>query len=402
MRDADHIASTSNRWAFLFLCAAACCAMFSLPLSRAMLVLSLVALIVDCVRYRRSVRFPLVAWAWLAFVAVAVLASAVGLNPSRSFQKLDKLVWYVGIPLAATLVRDDARVRAVFSALCIGAGVLAAEILVWRPFAAWRAFRAAVADGEPGDYLWELTDLGSMTDGQTLMLAVVAMAGLFLLSRPRRLESLGLVAFVAALVVNLKRGSWICAVAVMGVFVAMRLRRRYQVALVLATIGVLLLPPLWGRLSDLRHEFDASRGGRMVMWTRVAPPLVKAHPFGIGYRALTSDLMQAVGREQGVFVEPGRNHLHSNPIQILVALGWGGLVVYLFWMGCALFSGIRRAVRSPADSQPRVLGLCMLLMLMGLILNGLVEYNFADGELVILYGILLGMIAGPNASFTET
>ena len=388
--------SALERWAFRLLCGSAFGVAFSLPLGRIMIGLSFLLLVVDCVKRRRMPAFPPVAWGWLAFLAVAVFASATGVNPERSFGKLDKLFWFVGIPVAATLVRDWARVRTVLTAFVAGTTVLAIEILVWRPFAAWQALQKAVSAGEPGDYLWEITDLGSMTDGQVLMIAVVALVGLInsgRVIRRRGMDWAWLVVLVTALVVNLKRGSWICAAAVLGLFAATRMKLRSIAILGVAVVAVLFLPPVWERFSDLRNEFDASRGGRMVMWTRLAPPLVRTHPLGIGYRALTSELMQDVAREQGVHVEPGRDHLHSNPVQLLVATGWLGLAVYVLWMGIGLAAVGGHIRRAPSHSSERTVALCLMLMLLGLILNGLVEYNFADGELVITYGILLG-IAG--------
>ncbi len=389
-------------WAFRLLCAAAFGVAFSLPLGRVMVGLSLIVLVTDCVKRRRMPAFPPVAWGWLAFLAVAVLASVLGVNPSRSFGKLDKLLWFLAIPISATLVQDRTRVRGVLTAFAAGVGVLALEILIWRPVAAWLAVREVVAAGGEADYLWEITDLGSMTDGQVLMLGIVALAGLIISLgavgdrslRRRLIEGVGLALFVAALIVNLKRGSWICTFAVMGVFAATRMKLRYLVILAVVAMGVLLLPPVWGRFSDLRNELDGSRGGRVVMWTRIAPPLIKAHPLGIGYRALTSEMMQDVAREQGIHVETGRNHLHSNPVQVLVAMGWLGLAVYLVWMGVGFTSAGRGALRSPPGSAERTLALSLLLMLAGLFLNGLVEYNFADGELVILYGLILGTAGG--------
>jgi O-antigen ligase len=153
-----------------------------------------------------------------------------------------------------------------------------------------------------------------------------------------------------------------------------------------------LLPPVWGRFSTLRQEFDTSRGGRIVMWTRIAPPLVKAHPFGIGYRALTEELMLEVAAKEGIHVEGGRNHLHSNPVQVLVALGWLGLAVYLVWMAGGIVSATRLIRALPRGSPERSMALALLLMLGGLFLNGLVEYNLSDGELVIFYGVILGMM----------
>jgi len=398
-----------NTWAFRLLCAAVFSVAFSLPLGRTMIGLSVAVLTIDCVRQRRYPVFPFVAWCWVAFVAAAFVASAFGVSPARCFSKMEKLLWFIAIPLAATLTVDRRRVGTVLRAFVAGTGVLALQVLVWRPIAAGFAVRGAIAAGMASDYLWEITDLGSMTDGQTLMLGIVALAGLIAGrglerggSRKRRVvDGVLLLALVLALIVNLKRGSWICTFGVMSLFVFARLRVRYLLLLAAVAIGVFLLPPVWSRFSDLRQEFDVSRGGRIVMWTRIVPNLVKAHPFGIGYRALTSEMMQEVARVEGVHVEPGRNHVHSNPLQVLVSTGWLGLVVYLVWMGAGLMNGVRRIRQAPPGSSERALAWSLLLMLSGLILNGLVEYNLGDGELVVLYAVVLGMMGGQSPTASE-
>jgi hypothetical protein len=389
------------RWAFGLLFAGLFSVAFSLPLGRTFVGISFILMVVDCIRFHYLPRFPFVAWCWFVFFVVAVLASAFGVSPARSFGKIDKLLWFLTIPLTATLVQDWQRLRSLLWACAAGCGILSLEILIVRPIAAWGAMREAVAAGEVGDYVWELTDLGSMTDGQTLMVGIVAMIGLLAgrsalqkASKKTSLWSYALfVVLILAFIVNLKRGSWICTLGVVGLFIASRLKLRHLAVLAVVAVGIVLLPPVWGRFSTLRQEFDTSRGGRIVMWTRIAPPLVKAHPFGIGYRALTEEIMFDVAAEEGIHVEGGRNHLHSNPVQVLVALGWLGLAVYLVWMAGGIVSATRLIRALPRGSPERSMALALLLMLSGLLLNGLVEYNLSDGELVIFYGVVLGLVS---------
>jgi hypothetical protein len=96
-------------------------------------------------------------------------------------------------------------------------------------------------------------------------------------------------------------------------------------------------------------------------------------------------------REIAPEVERDRDHLHSNPVQVLVATGWLGLAVYLAWMTHAVVSSIR-FTRLSRDGPPaeRSAALILLLSLLGLLANGLVEYNLGDGEILIVYGFLLG------------
>jgi hypothetical protein len=405
-----------NRWSFRLMCAAMFCVAFSLPLGRSMAALSLVFLAVDCIRDRYLPRFSLVGWCAVAFIAVAFFASYVGINPTRSFAKIHKLFWFAALPVTVTLLAGrPQRMGTILRAFVGGCTLLSLQIIICRPIAAWLAWRAGEIQGGSGDYLWAITDFGSMTDGQMLMIGIVAQLGLILSGRavalnfrklnsgnesPQRLPSRRIIDWfilallVAALVINLKRGSWICTLAVAGIFIAVRMKLRYLLIMGVAAIAILMLPPVLSRFEDLRQEFDTSRGGRIVMWTKIAPALIKAHPLGIGYRALTPELMQEVAREQGVFVEGERDHLHSTPIQVLVGAGWAGLAVYLLWMISGIGGGLYLMRKFEIGSPQRVYVLSLVLMLLGLIINGLIEYNFGDAELVVPYAVILGIIGG--------
>jgi len=390
-----------NRWSFRLMCAALFCVAFSLPLGRGMAALSLVFLVVDCIRDRYLPKFSVVGWCGLAFVAVAVFASYVGVNPARSFSKIHKLFWFAALPVTVTLLAGrPQRIGIMLRTFVGGCVLLSLQILLYRPIAAWYAFRAGDVPEYRGDYLWTITDFGSMTDGQMLMIGIVALVGLILGGRPgvrnRRkiVDWIRLGLLVAALVLNLKRGSWICTLAVAGIFIAAQMKLRHLLIMGVTAIAILMLPPVMSRFEGLRQEFDASRGGRIVMWSKIAPALIKAHPLGIGYRALTPQMMQDVAEEQGVFVEGERDHLHSTPIQVLVIMGWAGLAVYLLWMISGLGGGLYLMHEFKVGSPERIYVLSLVLMLLGLIINGLIEYNFGDAELVIPYAVILGIIGG--------
>jgi len=74
---------------------------------------------------------------------------------------------------------------------------------------------------------------------------------------------------------------------------------------------------------------------------------------------------------------------------VLVETGWAGLWAYLVWMVAAVAAGVR-AVRRGGTPSERLYAAGLLAILLGLILNGLVEYNFGDTELMILYGLVMG------------
>ncbi len=383
-----------SRWTLRWLCAGFGACAFSLPLGRLFAFAALVTALTTAVRTRRRPPVPAVAWFALAFVALAVVVTVWGPNPAVGVGKLDKLAWFCVLLPAAWVLRDGDAARAALRAFAFGAGVLSLMVVFGNTTAAWMAVRAAAAAGQSADFVWELTDRGGMTDGQMLMVGILVCVG-FIASPgdSRRRAWWALLALqTVALILNFKRGSWFCTLGIVAVFLAWRARLRVLLALGVAVLVVTALPPVWSRLATLRTELTTRSGGRLAMWTQVAPELHARHPMGIGFRALTSDMMQDAARARGVYVEPGRNHLHSNPVQVWVETGWLGLALYLSWMAWALRDGVRGAwmARGGPDAGVAVIWVSMLA---ALLLNGLIEYNVADGELVLAYGVAMGAMA---------
>ena len=138
----------------------------------------------------------------------------------------------------------------------------------------------------------------------------------------------------------------------------------------------------------------------MTMWFEITPALIREHPWGIGYRSLTNEMM----RDIAPYVEADRDHLHSNIAQVLVATGGLGFVLYMLWMLAALHAGWTyfRAARDAVDPPDAISALAVLCMLVGLLLNGVVEYNLGDGELVLAYGLLMGTCIAGQQRYRKT
>lgn len=332
-------------------------------------------------------RWPGSAWWAVAFGAVAVLSIIRGLDPHHLWSKARDLLWFLLIPVTAMLVRSPERARHLILAFVAGCVVQSIETCVGNPIRAWR---------HPNpDFVGSLINLGSMTDGQMLMLGLVITLVLLVMTwRTERRVSLGLALalFLQAggLLLDFKRGSWFCAALLAGGFVLSHARWRTGL-LLLATLALLaVLPPVQTRLGQLGREFDVKGGGRLTMWLRVTPALVKAYPGGVGYGALTNELMRKACRR----VEHDRNHVHANWAQILAETGWMGLAIYVAWMawlvGAAL-AWVRAARSGPGPLYAVALGVFMGVA--GLMLNGLVEYNFGDVELTIVLAVFAGLIA---------
>ncbi|MDD5706515.1 MAG: O-antigen ligase family protein [Kiritimatiellae bacterium] len=396
-------------WCYAALLASACCMGFSVPAGRLLLAAATVLLIVAAARGRRPIRMPLSGWLWLVFAGLAVVITLNGVNPAKGLNRLDKLAWFAGIPVAASIVDSRERLWQTLRALLLGLGVLAVRVCVRNVIVAQAVAGHSLTSPPHVSFGQALIDQGTLIDGQRLMLGLIGAVALTLGAQAharmgaRRLRltlerdaqpaggltvspwALLIGALALAELVALKRGSWFCTLALLGLLLARRLPWRYLLAgaLLLAALA-LGVSPVRQRLALLRTELSSKYGGRVTMWTQIAPQLMREHPWGIGFRSLTNDMMRDAARKVGCRrLERNRDHLHSNPVEMAVSLGWLGLAFYLVWMAVVL----RDAAATGAAPRP------LLWMVAAILLNGLVEYNFADAEIVIILGLLGGLAA---------
>ncbi len=235
-----------------------------------------------------------------------------------------------------------------------------------------------------------LYDTGNMRDPQMYMVALTFLiAGIsYRAWTGRKLSwiTAGL-ANAAGLVLHCKRGVWISFLLVVGLMSVMT--RRYKIILIalLAVIGLMCMPQIRERVEMLKKETSVRRGGRLVLWVRVAPEMLKDYPMGLGWCATRHEDLQSYSMR----VQPGLNHLHNNILQVALELGWLGLAIWLGWMGTAIWVLVAafRASRA-GDADERWLALGALGGFCGLLLNGMVEYNFGDAEILMLLCFLMG------------
>ena len=369
---------------------------FSVTAGRFLLAITLFSGITQFVMEGRFPKIPRTAWLGLAFISVAVVATVYGVNPELGVPKLRKLPWFVGIAVMAALVDSEERLAGVLKAFALGTGVLALKTY-WDSIRVCLDARSNVDDGLT-TYYTELLNAGSITDGQRYMIGIAVVIGMIYICRQKRWWAVGwwvlLAAQCIALVLTFKRGSWLCTCGIVALFVVLRMNWRYLIVLGIAFAMLLLIPFVRGRLMDTVKEFQDGKGGRVAMWTKVAPALIKERPWlGQGYRSLTNERMKEIDPT----VEPNRDHLHSNPVQVMVATGTVGFILYMLWMVSGVIDIVRflrGSARDPVVAQ--TLAVILLLMFIGLIGNGLVEYNIGDAEIVLIYGLVMGSAAAAN------
>src|SRR6185503_1504691 len=130
-----------------------------------------------------------------------------------------------------------------------------------------------------------------------------------------------------------------------------------------------------------------------VQVARVGLSRIPVHPiFGHGM-----DAMQLHWNEWGF---PGKDmlHLHSTPLQLAFDRGLTALVLWM-WMMILFWLTLARAERSAADfSDTNAYGILLgtLGALTGFLVSSLVNYNYGDAEVVMLFWFLMGIGVGIN------
>ena len=320
------------------------CAGVSMPLARVALAACLVLTLCDRAR-RRLARFTAPTAGWLLYLALAAGVSAALaatnwdplIQPARGLGKIDKLLWFAAIPLGVVQVDSRARLLSVLRAFVGGCAATALCLVCLHPFLAWfqisfptswqmvardldpasstvgafPAFLYRAVDGlgllgavnrwietpwRAQNYAQAIVKLGSMQDAQRLMVALPAafcLAAESLRDRTRRFSAFFLLALVAAgLLLAFKRGPVLAGFAVSFLLLLSRLRW-WKAALLVAALAAAgaAMPHVRGRFAELPDELRLAKGGRALMWTRIVPELHREHPWGVGFRALTSQKM---------------------------------------------------------------------------------------------------------------
>lgn len=364
---------------------------FSIALAQAAAGVALALWLADSLRRRSTsaARNPFLV-PMVLFSVVAVVSAFEGFLPSVSVPKLHRLLWYLlafAIPDLAGRAGNDriGFVRRLVLAFAAG-GCVAALLHIVHLAGALSHIPAGMS---PQFWLYAQGSMRSPQFHMTAALLLLAGAGEGWLGLRPAVAAAALALNAGGLVLHFKRGLWGAAAgaaALLGLTGA-RVRRR-TVVLALAVVTLLVsLPTVRQRAIDAPRDFF-SGGGRWQLWTQAAPKLMKLAPWGLGYGAMqNADLRHLVCP-----IEPKISHLHNNALQILVELGWPGLAAWAAWMA-VLLAVPARALRRlrPARGHGLALARGLLAAAGGLLLNGLVEYNFGAGAILMLFALLMGM-----------
>lgn len=319
------------------------------------------------------------AWAWFAiWMGLIALGFLWAKHPEMGLDKLNRFLVFplTGAVAAACLKKDQPLEGVRILCLCLIAGV---TLLGLYDFV---DFPLQIRGGE------RFVDVGNMTSPQFYMVGLVLWLGL-LGSKSTRVHIwfwVCLPIMGAGLLVHQKRGVWLACALTIGCWTLWT--RKWKILITLMVLGGLSLtfPFVQSRLKQLTEVIQPTHGGRMVLWNEVAPRMFEAYPRGMGYNGSRYEDFREV-LPADVHMEEGLRHLHNNFLQIRLELGWPGVLFWTAWMIWIL----ARAFRSTRglDSQVPV---AVAFALLSLHLNGLVEYNFGDSEVLKVFLLLFGCV----------
>jgi O-antigen ligase len=219
------------------------------------------------------------------------------------------------------------------------------------------------------------------------------------LRRPFALPAWALIAatalFAVALGATLSRSAWLAAALACFVQIWFHVRRRMvrillPVGLILAAFATHAAVQHWRGVS-LIDPGDPSTSYRLLMW-RDSVKFIRENPLlGLGMNRMRDawpDFDLEAYRLQGE-----RSHFHSTPIQYAVEMGLPVVALWMVFMGAywKLLAGLVASARNQSDPQLYGLSLGMLGGTTGFLANSLVQYNFGDSVVVMLFWFLMGL-----------
>lgn len=318
----------------------------------------------------------------IAFAVVALLTILWSVRPAETLQRVHRLL----IPCVILLMGDVYRrpssrtsgvLEPIFAFLC-GCAVLGLYDL-------FRIPRTGLSHGA-------LFQAGNMRDPQMYLVGLCLLLAVGASNIRREWIPLiwsGAALFSGGILLHFKRGVWFSIAAVFALFSLLTKAWRLSALLGAIAAVVFLIPslrqPICQRVSDVQDLWDKDVGGRYALWMEVAPKLLPQYPLGMGYCAVVNEDFA----EHTDYVQAKLDHMHNNLLQITLETGIAGALTWLLWMGTALVVMCRHLnVRSKHLSARLRIGL--LSAFVGLMLNGMVEYNFGDTEILMLLCFLMG------------
>jgi O-antigen ligase len=318
-------------------------------------------------------------WPVAIFALIALLSSLWGVRPEVSLMKCHRLFLLSVVFMMGTAFRPDCengweKVR--LSVVLFVAGTTLRAI--------YDVVRVAIEVGRGVP----LYDTGNMRDPQMYLVSSCFLLAAFIgRGRDRRNHMAPLLLGLNAigLILHFKRGVWFSILFSAGLMSWLARRRKIVMAVVLSAVALAFVPQVRNRMELLKKEWSDNLGGRHVLWTQVAPAMLKQYPLGMGFKATKHEDFLPYA----AYVQPKLDHLHNNVLQVTLEMGSAGLAAWLGWMAMTFWMLYKASYGRAGEAAELALG--ALGAFCGLMFNGMVEYNFGDSEILMLLCFLMGL-----------
>ena len=196
---------------------------------------------------------------------------------------------------------------------------------------------------------------------------------------------------LTALIVNGTRGAWL-AIVFLLIILGVTLLRKHKKTLATGIVVLALLIGVAAQHSGLQERVNTlgdasfqSNSERMLMW-QSAWNMFLDHPV-LGVGAQNYEYQYQNHYISPLAKERGQMHAHSNVFQLLAEQGIVGFAAFCLLFGVILrrsWQGIRRN---------SFWGYMLFFVTIGLLLQGLTEFNFGNAAVIRLYWLLAGVAA---------
>lgn len=200
--------------------------------------------------------------------------------------------------------------------------------------------------------------------------------------------------FVVTLVLTSTRAALLGLATAVGVMALSNSRRRAAVAVM---AGILIMLPLAlvaverARGISVFDPEEGSTAWRLEVW-REAFGIIKDNPLvGIG-KGSEAKLKQSLGLYDKGKLPPG--HFHSTPVQIAVWWGVLALIFYCSLMAIVVAETWRLIKKVKPRGEWQLLGIALggLGAVVAFNVSSIVHFNFGDGEVVMAFWLLTGLV----------
>ena len=318
--------------------------------------------------FRRALSHPLSVLA-AVYALLVVLSVAFSLDPRASLRALPGLTLFLLVPITLDLVRTERRARALL--LAAAASGVGLAVLGLAGLASGGADLQNRIRGPLSHYM--------TLSGLTMMAGCVLLAFFFGgRGRERWLGLLSVVPF-AAMVLTLTRGTYVAAVAAVGLYLALARPRALLVFVpALFAIFYLMPPDVRDRAASITDPTETTNRDRIAM-ARAGGRMIADRPvFGLGPELVKPYYTLYRDPDAPRWRVP---HLHNNVLQIGAASGVFAAATYLALLAL-FFTRTVRLLRVRNVGQT-LIAAAAFLAVTALSVAGLFEYNFGDKEVLM-------------------